>query len=303
MVRPEEHEVAESVLSRLEMREFHVGDEHPMYVQEWWRSGRTEPGAPRAVLVHGGAHTGVCWTSTPDGRTGWAKLLADHGWRVFVVDWPGIGRSRHFVDYLEIGAEPVVSALCTLLRKCGPAVLVGHSMGAAMSAKTIETLPDLVEAFVAVAPAPILDRIAAEKQEDPPATQVFKLDGRIVSRIFANSDRFPRDFFADYLRSLCYISPAVANAVLGRGDHSLVINSVERLTSCPTIVLAGDQDDLTPPAQTKQVADLLGADYVLAGRDWGAPGFGHMIPIENGSEHLLDKLIQWHASVNPVAGT
>jgi pimeloyl-ACP methyl ester carboxylesterase len=230
-------------------------------------------------------------------------LLAGHGWRVFVVDWPGVGRSRHFDDFLEIGATAVVSALCALLRQCGPAVLVGHSMGAAMSAKTIETVPELVEAFIAVAPAPPLDRIAAAKQEDPPSTRPVELDDQLVSRIFTNSDRFPRDFIVDYRRSLCHVSPAVANAIAGCGDHSLVIDRVERLTSCPTIVLAGEQDDLTPPTLTEKVADFLGADYVLAGRDWGIPGFGHMIPIERGSELLLDKLIQWHASVIPDVGT
>jgi pimeloyl-ACP methyl ester carboxylesterase len=303
MVRADECVLPESGCSRLEMREFYVGDEHPMYVQEWWRGGLTDHGAPRAILVHGGAHTGVCWTSSPDGRAGWAKLLAEHGWRIFVVDWPGVGRSRHFDDFLEVGATSVVSALCALLRQCGPAVLVGHSMGAALSAKTIETVPELVEAFIAVAPAPPLDRIAAAKQQDPPSTRPVKLDDQMISRIFANADRFPHEFLVDYRRSLCDTSPAVANAIVGRGDHSLVINSVERLTSCPTIVLAGDQDDLTPPTVTEKVADFLGADYVLAGRDWGIPGFGHMIPIEIGSEQLLDKLIQWYASVIQKAKT
>jgi pimeloyl-ACP methyl ester carboxylesterase len=302
LVRTEEYGLSESALAPLEMREFHVGGEHPMYVQEWWRSDQTDQGAPRAVLVHGGAHTGVCWTSSPDGRAGWAKLLADHGWRVFVVDWPGVGRSRHFDDLFETGAIAVVSALCALLRQCGPAVLVGHSMGAAISAKTIETVPELVKAFIAIAPAPPLDRIAAAKQEDPPTTRPLNLDDQLVSRIFTNSDRFPSDFVVDYRRSLCHVSPAVANAIVGRGDHSLVIDNVETLTSCPTIVLAGEQDNLTPPALTEKVADFLGAEYVLTGRDWGIPGFGHMIPVEVGSELLLEKLIEWHASVIPDAG-
>lgn len=302
MVGVEEFVLPESVPSGIETREFYVGDEHPMYVQEWWHGGQPDHGAPRAVLVHGGSHTGVCWTSTPDGRPGWAKLLAHHGWRVFVVDWPGVGRSTHFDNFLEAGPKPVISALCALLRQCGPAVLIGHSMGAAMSVKTLEKVPELIEAFIAVAPAPF-HRISSTKQGNPPATRPFKLDEQTVSRIFANSDRFPRDFIAEYRRSLCNTSPAVVNAFRGGDDHSLLINSVERLASCPAIVLAGDQDDLTPPTQTKEVADFLGADYVLAGRDWSIAGFGHMIPVEIGSERLLDKLIQWHASVTPEAGT
>jgi len=39
--------------------EFYICYEHPMYVQRW---GPPKDGSPRVVLIHGGVHTGVCWT-------------------------------------------------------------------------------------------------------------------------------------------------------------------------------------------------------------------------------------------------
>ncbi|KAH6609404.1 hypothetical protein Trco_002750 [Trichoderma cornu-damae] len=53
------------------------------------------------ILIHGDFHTGQIWLSKPDGRPGWAAKFLDHGYRVFVVDLPGCGRSQFLLpeDY------------------------------------------------------------------------------------------------------------------------------------------------------------------------------------------------------------
>jgi pimeloyl-ACP methyl ester carboxylesterase len=45
------------------------------------------------VLVHGGGGQGTDWMSTPDGRPGWMQYLVSEGFKVYVVDRPGHGRS------------------------------------------------------------------------------------------------------------------------------------------------------------------------------------------------------------------
>ena len=45
------------------------------------------------VLVHGGGGQGVDWLGTPDGRWGWAQMLVEQGFKVYIVDRPGHGRS------------------------------------------------------------------------------------------------------------------------------------------------------------------------------------------------------------------
>lgn len=45
------------------------------------------------VLVHGGGGQGLDWMGTPDGRRGWATILLEQGYKVYVVDRPGHGRA------------------------------------------------------------------------------------------------------------------------------------------------------------------------------------------------------------------
>lgn len=47
------------------------------------------------VMIHGGAQTGVCFISTPDGQPGWRELFVRRGHPVYVVDLPGHGRSAN----------------------------------------------------------------------------------------------------------------------------------------------------------------------------------------------------------------
>lgn len=72
------------------------GDTHvvgQMYV-------RCHPGADPTLspiaLFHGGAQTGHFYEHAPDGGPGFAQLLADLGRTVYVVDLPGIGRSKYY---------------------------------------------------------------------------------------------------------------------------------------------------------------------------------------------------------------
>ncbi len=57
------------------------------------------------VLVHGGGSQGTDWMSTPDGRRGWASLLVEQGFKVYIVDRPGQGRPPYH-PYLNGYFEP-----------------------------------------------------------------------------------------------------------------------------------------------------------------------------------------------------
>jgi pimeloyl-ACP methyl ester carboxylesterase len=62
-----------------------------MYV-EWLAPVQVTQPYP-VVLVHGGGGQGTDYLGTPDGRPGWAQLLVEQGYAVYVVDRPGHGRS------------------------------------------------------------------------------------------------------------------------------------------------------------------------------------------------------------------
>jgi pimeloyl-ACP methyl ester carboxylesterase len=59
------------------------------------------------VLIHGGAGQGLDYLGTPDGRPGWATLLREQGWVVYVVDRPGHGRSPYIPEALGPMAPPL----------------------------------------------------------------------------------------------------------------------------------------------------------------------------------------------------
>jgi alpha-beta hydrolase superfamily lysophospholipase len=136
--------------------EFFISDERPMYVQRWSprKDDPTLSSLQRVILVHGGVHTGICWTRRPDGQPGWAQYLAENGWTAFVVDWPGIGRSVGTGTLLQSKAEHIVTALAALAREIGPALLIGHSFGAAIAAKVTEVASKHVAGLISIAPAP-----------------------------------------------------------------------------------------------------------------------------------------------------
>ena len=278
------------------VRDFYVGDTDPMYVQELSPGAGGEPrGARNAVFVHGGAHSGVCWTSCPDARPGWAVRFADAGWTCHVLDWPGVGRSPRGADYLSLGARVTVSRIATLLDTVHRPVVVAHSLGVPLALKAIDVSSCDARAVVAVAPAAV-GNLQHEGEMVPPGT-LMGVDEPLVSAIFANARRFPRDAMAAYLRSLWEISPAIPNA-RGNIDRSddLVIDDVEKVTRIASVALSGEDDTVTPPGLVREVADFLGAEYVRLGADWEMSGFGHLIPVEAGSELVADRLLEWLGS-------
>src|SRR5216683_3598881 len=178
--------------------EFFISDEHPMYVQRWspTKGDPLLPSSSGAVLVHGGVHTGVCWTARPDRQPGRAQYLALQGWTAYVVDWPGVGRSTGMATLLQSTAEQIVTALAALVRDIGPTLLIGHSIGAALAAKVMDVASKQVTGLISIAPAPHGNIVGSFP---PVATdQVITFDGDAMRRFFCNAPRFPKDSIDQY---------------------------------------------------------------------------------------------------------
>jgi len=62
-----------------------------IYVEHW--VPRTVRHPYPIVLVNGGRGQGLDWLSTPDGRRGWVSMLVEAGYKVYLLDKPGQGRS------------------------------------------------------------------------------------------------------------------------------------------------------------------------------------------------------------------
>jgi pimeloyl-ACP methyl ester carboxylesterase len=281
----------------LAFSEFFVSDEHPMYVQRW--GDPTSSSSSRGVRIHGGGHTGVCWTTRPDGQAGWAQYLAERGWTVFVLDWPGVGRSAGTSTLLQSTSDHILAAVVALVREVGPTLLIGHSFGAPVAAKVADLAPNLVTGLISLAPAPhgnIADNLPVP--EDRPII----VDENAMRRTFCCAPRFPKDSIERYRRSLCAMSPRVFNAVASGGSRARVIDDFACMASIPKLVVGADHDPIVTEPRSSRVAESLGARHVLVGKDRGLDGFGHMIPVESGSEEILKRCLAWFADATRAAG-
>ena len=267
----------------ISIREFHVHDAAPMYVQRITAGASSHKGS--ALLIHGGGHSGMCWTSCPDDRAGWALHLAHHGWTAYVIDWPGIGRSPRKSDYLTMGLGPLLAALGELLEEIGTAVIIGHSIGGALASMIARRAPNLVAGLLLI--APIAPSRGMGSQPIYPENEPIVFSDEMIMQHFANGRRFPSSALSAYKRSIGDLSPSIINALGGHREPAYRFDETIKAAAFPTLVLAGDQDQLCQEPESRYVANRLGATYLLTGSEGTSGGFGHMIPIERDSEHLL----------------
>ncbi|HTB16475.1 MAG TPA: alpha/beta fold hydrolase [Bryobacteraceae bacterium] len=161
-----------------------------MYVEHWIPREIRHPYP--VVLIHGGYGQGSDWISTPDGRRGWATLLLEQGYQVYVLDRPGQGRNPYHPwvhGYFDreaptfegvaktiradandpavaqivasmgqpMGNNPVTQSVwrsrgAKLLDEIGPAILIAHGDGLAFASVTAQERPNLAKGIVALEP-------------------------------------------------------------------------------------------------------------------------------------------------------
>lgn len=160
-----------------------------IYVEHWIPREVRHPYP--VVLIHGGYGQGSDWISTPDGRRGWATLLLEQGYKVYVLDRPGQGRCPYHPwvhGYFDkeaptfeavaksMGAnadDPAVAQMVAsmgqpmgnnpltqnvwrsrgakLLDEIGPAILIARGDGATFASLTAGERPELVRGMKTVA--------------------------------------------------------------------------------------------------------------------------------------------------------
>lgn len=295
-------------LSRASQRQcFYSGTEaHPIYVD---RLGAAEAGRPPIVLVHGGGHTGACYLTTPDGRPGWAHAFAASGREVFVPDWPGHGRSPMRPDFATLSTVEIATSLMRLLEQVGPAVLLVHSASGPMAWWIAEQAPGAVAGIVGVAPGgpanllPVLpdDAEAVAKLKDdeslgcPVRVEEDKplfIPPEFMRAYWANSERFPKQAFEAYRRSIVPESARLMNERFNIGGKGLRIGDPAALAGHPILIVTGDRDPRHPRAVDEATAGYLGAEFGWL-PERGITGNGHMPMCEDNSDEIAALIVAW----------
>ncbi|MDP2662793.1 MAG: alpha/beta fold hydrolase [Dehalococcoidia bacterium] len=254
------------------------------------------PGRPKPfplIFVHGGCHNGAYWISRPDGEPGWAPYFCEQGWTVYMVDWPGHGRSGFMPDFIHLSAQSVVDDLVILLQKVGPAILMTHSMSGPIGWKTADTVPNLVRGIVGCAPGrPANLQDSAERSAMPPDSPVW-FTPEEAHEFWASSEMFPPEWLTAYDRAIMPESPQALNERRHAGGaRGLYVESPERLKSIPKLVVTGDQDPRHPREMDEPITEYLGGDYLWLA-DRGIRGHSHMFMIELGHIEIARLIEDW----------
>lgn len=268
------------------------------------------------LFVHGGGGTGANFRSTPDGRLGWADILAERGYRSWVTDWPGAGRSG-YRDLTQMVYDDVIDGYLRLLRDVirEPVVVVPHSMGGAVAWRLVERLPHLVTGVIALAavhPAN-LDTKAELVSDDGDVVVVrFALTGVpfIVDRRkpyvyeasyverqgVADSERFPREAIPQLFAGHQGMSPKMLLQRVGLVPGMPIIEKTDSFAGKRIRLMAGDRDPAHPRALEQRTVDCLcswGADATLVWLpDRGLAGNGHYLMGESNSEDVLEIFVE-----------
>lgn len=261
------------------------------------------------VMVHGGCHTGQCYLATPDGREGWAPRFAAADRDVFVVDWPGHGRSPRCEDIAAMPTQEIAASILALIEEVGPAVLLVHSASGPMAWWIAERAQRSVAAILGIAPgapANILavlpeDREAVAKLSDDislgcpvmtPEDRPVTVGETFMRSFWANAPRFPQHAFDQYRLSIVPESARLFNERFNIGGRGLRISDPVSLAQTPILIMTGDHDPRHPRAMDEATARYVGAQFLWL-PDEGIEGNGHMPMIEDNSDAIADRLLSW----------
>jgi pimeloyl-ACP methyl ester carboxylesterase len=253
-------------------------------------------GAPTIVLAHGWTEALRFWVHQIAG-------LSREDFRVVAYDLRGHGRSlRSPTGDYSIGAfgDDVEAVLRTCVPPGERAVLVGHSLGAMSIASWADRHPVTERASAAgLLCTGVVDLLTEQLVFKPPripaavfrpvSGYVLGAPGTIpafspsvldaVIRYVAFGPTAGPAQVAFYEQMLRQCPPDVCAGAAAAMSNMDLLDALSRLT-LPTLVLAGSNDRLTPPAHARRIAAALPgpADVVEL------PLTGHMAPLERPAE-------------------
>lgn len=236
---------------------------------------------PTVLFIHGAAFDHAIWKLQ-------TRYFAWHDHAVLAVDLPGHGRSEGPLIPAIAGMADWTAAL---LDAAGVkrAMVVGHSMGALVALELAARMPDRVARLALVGCAarmPVNDTLlnAAKANEHAALELVTSWGSGRAARI--GGHRVPGVWMrGGGLRQLERAAPDVlfndmnaCNTYTDGPAHAAAVK-------CPTVVIAGGADLMTPAKAGKALADAIpGASFVAI------PGAGHLM-MDEAPDETLDALI------------
>lgn len=249
-------------------------------------------GKPGMILIHGAGMDHTVWTLI-------ARAFAFAGTPVLAVDLPGHGRSE---GNPLAGIGEAAAWVGRFMDAAGmpSAILVGHSMGAAIALEAGALLGPRVTglgllgiaASMAVHPA-LLE--AADK--DPPRAHAMMTGWSLAPAARVGGNAAPGMWMSGATMALlARARPGVlARDLAACNAWTSGLDAARRIT-CTTYVIMGELDLMTPPRKARElIAAIAGAKAVTI------VGAGHMM-MQESPDATLDALLAAFAAKRQLAG-
>jgi YbgC/YbaW family acyl-CoA thioester hydrolase len=241
---------------------------------------------PAVLFVHG----------YPLNRTIWREQVsALDGFRRIAPDLRGMGQS----DAPDLGYSMSIYAadLAALLDTLGvdEVILCGLSMGGYIAFEFLRRWRSRVRGLVLMSTRADADAAEVRRGRDTAAATAKErgasaIADAMLSKMLAPATLGRRPDVAEGLRALMSATPVagIVGALAAMRDREGSESLLVTLSNVPTLVVVGEADGLTPPAQARAMAKSIpGARLALI------PGAGHLPPIEQPdatTEHLSEFL-------------
>jgi pimeloyl-ACP methyl ester carboxylesterase len=231
-----------------------------------------DPAQPTIVFVHGAGMDHTVWALQ-------TRYFAHHGRNVLAIDLPGHGRSA---GPGLAGIDAVAACVLAALAAVGAerAALVGHSMGALAALAAAAKAPDRITslALLGVAPLmPVHPDLLAEAASGAHNAVDLMVTWAVGRQAQLGANAAPGLWLTGAaLRLLERADAAVLAADLAACDAYRGAAAAGASVRCPTLLLLGGDDRMTPPGKAVAFARAFrdGQSRVLR-------GCGHMMMLED----------------------
>ena len=236
-----------------------------------------DPARPVVIFLHGAGFDRTAWRLQ-------TRFFAHHGRSVLAVDLPGHGWS-------DGPALPSIAALADWTAKLvdavglGSAALVGHSMGALVALDTAARYPDKVRALALCGVAtemPVHPEMLESARADTLKVQELMTFWGIGNALHKGGMVSPGLWLrAESLAVLSGNKPGVIHADLAACNAYKDAPARAQAVKCPTVLVLGDGDLMTPAAKAKPLADAIVGSRTVVIADCG-----HLMMVERPDETL-----------------
>jgi 3-oxoadipate enol-lactonase len=210
--------------------------------------------------------------------------LADHGWRVLAPHYRGMDGGVQDPPAVSIDdyAGDVIDLLDSL--HIEDAVIGGLSLGGYVAFALFRHAPRYFRGIVLADTRSQADppeaasgraRLLSAVREKGPSAAADEM----VPRLLGETTRAGRPDVVERVRTLILSNPATAiagaiTAIMTRPDSTPLLSSIH----CPTLIVVGEQDTLTPPAMSQDLQrGIPGSELVVI------PDAGHLSSLEQPS--------------------